>query len=503
MHIQADTRRRASTIHRRGLVTPLILVIAGGVGFLSSLVVNPQFPTVAIAAYIATGMYAAVLLRFAVHRDARDVVLIVVAGLTYTIYFMPLLRDRFIYQPTQQFSLEALSYASWFAVLGFAALIAGYYAAKSLPIGPVLRTAGAYPIRGQTLARYSTVLQVAALLDVTYRNDILIFQAALGRTTFLLDQLPLLAIALGGLAILNGHRSLLFKIQLFGLFVPAIVLITVARTLFYHLLVLLVPLLVMYMLRHRRFPVFYGGVIAIVLVPVFKARIEERIAHGYLDEASTWELVQTGWRGVIDAMTTRDAATLGRRDDLAAARLNSLSLLADVVMAHQFHDKPFKYGETFWWLPLAPIPRFLFPSKPQNDHADTFPIEYGLKTASDRYAIVLPLLVETYINGGWLGILLLNLLIGVAYFGISAAFRHGEGVVNMLALLSVLALSIYVENNITLVMGAALQAILAWAVIDLIVARRLRAAVAARQRAVRRAMAATIRTGGAAPPEPT
>ena len=419
-------------------------------------------------------LMAYVALRFMVYRDARDTVLLAVAAMTFTIYIRPLFDPDFNFIRTHFFYHENVVAASWYALIGFACMLLGYSLTKGLRAPRVLPKIGRTRIPPNALVVISTGLMAGSIFTIVFRDVIQSVGGVFGRLLFLLDQFPLLAIGVGFLAIMEGHRGIAFRILLFGIFIPLEVLVIVARTLFYHLLILAAPLTLMYMLRRRRIPFVPLAIALVLLFPAFKTRVTTRGQVGYNDTLSLPQLVSTGYSYIATALRdrTRDERIAKVQKDAADARTNSLSLLAHVVRVHESEGREYKYGATFWWLPLTPVPRMILPMKPSNNHSTTFPMEYGMMIPGARYALVLPLLVETYINGGVLGVIILNFLIGAAFCLLPAMFEHGQGVVNMMGLLSVIALSVYVENNITMLFGGALQAMLVWFVVDKLLARR-------------------------------
>jgi hypothetical protein len=450
----------------------IVVIASAAITFVVYHFAELAFDDIRFVPYAGAFLMAFVIARFVVYRDPRDTILIAVATMTFAIYIKPLFDPDFNFIRTHFFYHENVVTAANDALIGFATMILGYTLAKRLKPRPLLRNIGRAPVRPRTLVVVSLALMIASIAAIIFRDAIAELSAVFGRLLFLLDQLPLLAIGVGFLAIMEGYRGRAFRVLLFGVFIPLEVFVIVARTLFYHLLVLAGPLTLMFMLRRRRIPIVPLSLGALLLFPAFQARISARRFGGFADEMSLPQLVTTGYSYIVASWSERESRITQVEKDAANARTNSLSLLAHVIRAHETEGKPYKYGSTFWWLPLTPIPRIILPIKPRNDHGTTFPEEYGMKKPGENYALVLPLMVESYINGGLTGVIVLNFLIGVAFCVMCAVFEYGAGVMNMLGLLSVVALSIYVENNITLLFGAALQAMLLWLVLDRLFARR-------------------------------
>jgi hypothetical protein len=88
------------------------------------------------------------------------------------------------------------------------------------------------------------------------------------------------------------------------------------------------------------------------------------------------------------------------------------------------------------------------------------------------------------------------------YYCCFALFEHGRGTINLLCLGSVVYFIVYVENNITMLFGGALQAIMFWFVIDRLVFREDRMRMKARM-PLRLPGPDSTESGGALPTPPT
>ncbi|MFC1641295.1 hypothetical protein ACFL5O_01210 [Myxococcota bacterium] len=128
--------------------------------------------------------------------------------------------------------------------------------------------------------------------------------------------------------------------------------------------------------------------------------VERRLEH--------WEeAISEVWSGGVAA----DESPLA-----FAARFNQLG---DIGLVFEMTPDlvPYDLGQQWKYLPLLPIPRFLWPSKPNLavEFNDRFNIQFGLQTeehtqgSTNTYALV----VDGYWNFGWLGVGLVGALLGV------------------------------------------------------------------------------------------
>ena len=132
---------------------------------------------------------------------------------------------------------------------------------------------------------------------------------------------------------------------------------------------------------------------------------------------------------------------------------------------HKKGIKPFLNGETFYWLPLVPVPRVIFPAKPKNVMSTDVATEYGLRGEVSIASINFPMLVEGYINFGFKGMVLMSLLFGIAYKWFASKFGFGVGDLNLIIVMNSVKQFTHAEGNITLVFGALIQVYLFWYVV--------------------------------------
>ena len=112
-------------------------------------------------------------------------------------------------------------------------------------------------------------------------------------------------------------------------------------------------------------------------------------------------------------------------------------------------------------MPIAPIPRFLLPFKPENILSTKVAEQYGLK-GSSKGSMNFPILCESYINFGFLGIVIIAFFQGVFLKWSFLKVGGISGDINILIFLNIVKQLISLEGNITLVFGAILQVFLFW-----------------------------------------
>lgn len=447
------------------LIIPFVAALAITYA-LSFFVVNPVRPDLVGFAYAAFAILAFIFFRFSANGDVREISLIFFLVPTFVIYFSPLFNDAFDLPFRHASTPGNVTRAAQLAFVGYLSCIAGHYWARRFNPPPLLTYLKDFDVPLDAMVQGSVLLMGLSVFFIVFSRETTPFRIMLGRVTFIVEQLPMLAIALGGMAFLRGYRNPVFWSILFCVFLPVNIFIIVAKTLFYHLLLLVAPLLTMYMLWRRRIPWLWALLPLVALGPAFKARMTERNKSNWNSQLSAPALIATGFDRIISSWKVDDPRILKNQNRQARERMNSLSLLAHCIRIHEDEEKPHKFLATFWSLPLSPIPRIFFPWKPINDHGTTFGLEYGLLYPGEDFAVVLPLMIESYISGGVIGIILLGFFIGSAYHTCFALFEYGRGPVNLIALMTVIYFIVYVENNITLLFGGAMQATAMWWILD-------------------------------------
>jgi hypothetical protein len=101
--------------------------------------------------------------------------------------------------------------------------------------------------------------------------------------------------------------------------------------------------------------------------------------------------------------------------ETSQGRSANLDLLADVIRRTP-REIPYWGGTTYLSLVGSFIPRFLWPDKPTKELGQAFGHRYGYVGSRDsRTAINLPILVEFYVNFGFLGVVLGMAVVGMVY----------------------------------------------------------------------------------------
>ena len=260
------------------------------------------------------------------------------------------------------------------------------------------------------------------------------------------------------------------KIQFFDiivvLFLIAEFLIRLSTTLSSEVVILFYGPLLVYFREKGKLPLVAISLSLLVLIPLYQTRKYFRLQSDEVKEFSGGDLSK-GRFLLENAYSLDDKKDFQELQEQSEDfnRFENLSFISHVVLQHKKRIKPFLFGETFYWLPLVPIPRILYPSKPRNVMSREVATAYGLRGKDSIASINFPMLVEAYINFDFKGMLVMAFLFGLAYKWFAMKFGFGVGDINLIIIINSIKQFTHAEGNITLVFGALIQVFLFWAVI--------------------------------------
>jgi hypothetical protein len=161
------------------------------------------------------------------------------------------------------------------------------------------------------------------------------------------------------------------------------------------------------------------------------------------------------------------------------ARLSHILTFA-IVVDRTPSAVPYWGGETLIPIFSKPIPRILWPGKPEEVLGNTFWKNYAGVMSDDDYVTSynLPWLPELYANFGWLGVVIGMIVIGVAFRYLVEKFRADDGVeARFIFGLALFFNLFWAESNISLMFGGLLLNFLAllvtFKILSTICARRV------------------------------
>ena len=140
---------------------------------------------------------------------------------------------------------------------------------------------------------------------------------------------------------------------------------------------------------------------------------------GIVDKARFWmQASWDQWSAVFGAKHQTGSYTGNSRSALFSESIDRLALLPQAanVLARTPRDVPWQNGASYSFLIASLVPRAVWPDKPSVNEANRFyQVAYGLteKDNLDAVSISVGCLVESFMNFGWPGVILIMFAIGV------------------------------------------------------------------------------------------
>ena len=184
---------------------------------------------------------------------------------------------------------------------------------------------------------------------------------------------------------------------------------------------------------------------------------------------SPLEMIQAYGRGFLETYGSSHSFLASGKDNFETSfdRINHLALLAAVIRDTPSRQ-PFLHGKTYLPLLTKPIPRFLWPGKPEEKLGNRWAVSYGYLGENDSTtSFNLPWLVEMYMNGGTLGVIIVMLLLGIMYRYLWLAMMSSSTNPADYAVAMVFAQSmIFAESNLSMQIGSVMIfAIILWVLV--------------------------------------
>jgi hypothetical protein len=175
-----------------------------------------------------------------------------------------------------------------------------------------------------------------------------------------------------------------------------------------------------YLVIHRRVP---WTAIVLVIASTFFLQVGKNEFRGVywnveasadpLERAEFWlNASASNWLDSLQTGGRTDSGQLASRTLERASLLNQLAHVLELTPS----QVPFQRGQTYSYLAITLIPRFLWPDKPSISQANQYyQLAYGLTDLRnlDSVSIAVGSMAEGYINFGWLGVVCVMVGIGI------------------------------------------------------------------------------------------
>lgn len=277
----------------------------------------------------------------------------------------------------------------------------------------------------------------------------------------------LLVFAFAGLFYLQlkGRTSRSLLVLNWCFFFPVIVFTSLATSLLYPMLRVMLLAFVVFMLVRRRVPWRTIGVMAIVILPVFLLKIEFRKLEQASNKQKFTGITQMAQRvqlyGVVakNIATSLDSEVIREGYDATASRFD-LSHTFGFIIDYTPSEIPYLMGASYQALFWKLIPRALYPDKPVENWGNELGHRFGwLAPDDDDTSVNMPQLIELYLNFGPVGVPIGMGLIGLLYAGLIRLLYRDRTQVQGLVTIFLMSTLFNVESNFSLVFGGLIYSI--------------------------------------------
>ncbi|MFN7958114.1 MAG: O-antigen polysaccharide polymerase Wzy [Holophagaceae bacterium] len=395
------------------------------------------------------------MVRFLVVEDG-DTPFFPVLSMVYGVYYCVFGIIPFeLHRTVAGVSDEAMDLASVFSCLGILSLLVGYYFVRR----PKLRN----PLQGEKRfsPRSASLMVLLGLISSAGWMAKFIWKVPLAFEALLtLVSEPLLFV-FAGLFLLQLQKRLprwMIAVNWFG-FVPVVLATSLATSLLFPFIRLLVLGLLVYLLIRRRLPWRQVGVFGSILLILFVMKTGFRQLESATNKeklAGTQELAKrlAVYGEVIRALGETPTAEMFQANvNIVASRLD-LTHMFGFIIDHAPVQVPYQRGKTYQGLVWKFVPRLLYPEKPIERMGNDLGHDLGwLDPEDDDTSVNLPQMVELYLNFGPVGIPIGMCLIGALYGWLFNLFcKDGTKVQQVFGLFMASNL-VNIESNLSIVLG--------------------------------------------------
>jgi hypothetical protein len=321
------------------------------------------------------------------------------------------------------------------SILGVLSLIAGYYGLRSMKIEeriPVL----VLPLDPRKAIVYSVIMGIGmpliASFDFVSSGQNAIEFSAIIRV--ILNQILVAIAVLSGLVFSFGG-NIRTKIVLFGILFLAVVR-GMATGFLEHAVTPFAVLLMMRWQYTKKIPLVIIGISLLLIVFLSPVKQDYRTAlrmttdgEGSLGETA----IEKMWYWFTSANDYWADALTGQQSfkdsaETAASRLDLIHQFAHVYSMTP-SIVPYQYGATYSYFLVALIPRVIWPDKPEAGSANYFyAVSYNITTedGARRSTFGMSLLTESFINFGWIGVIIIMALQGAFLYSVQVIFSGAK-----------------------------------------------------------------------------
>ena len=345
-------------------------------------------------------------------KDTVHVIVFIPLLMTFIYFLSPFLQNELVNHNYRIIPVEYIFEICLYSGLSIIAIFFGFYFPKFTHVKPIF-------IKSEKLSHRNLKLLFYFFLGLAIIQTNLELYAhwlyrPLGEILQVFEFSQVLALSIGVLYFIRGGKSYSVRF-IFIIFFISELFFRVSDTLFSKVMYLFCCIFFTYIIETKVLPWKRILLVLLLLIPSFSMRKEYRniVIERWYFGAEKLSIVQSINEGfdyftqpLINFEFSEITDVISNQQN---TRFENISYLGQCVHMVKNNGLRLKWGETFWWFPLAIVPRALFPWKPINNHATTLAQEYGTKGFA-KGAMNFPMLVEYFINFGCFGMIIFSFL---------------------------------------------------------------------------------------------
>ena len=404
------------------------------------------------------------LFLFSRIRDTLHIIIFLPIFMTWLYFLAPFLKSELVNHSYRIIPYEYIFQICFYSSLSVVAIFIGFYITQFNSVKPIFTDSQKLSLKDLKFLFYFFLF--FAIIQTNLELYAHWLYRPFGEILQVFEFSQVLALSIGILYFRRGGKSYAAVI-IFIIFFLFELFFRVSDTLFSKVIYLFMCIGFTYIIETKIIPWKRTLFIILLLIPSFSMRKEYRnivIERWYYGgtQLSIGENIKEGFDYFFQPLL--DFQILDLFDiisDQQQTRFENVSYLGQCVHMIENNGKELKLGQTFWWFPLAIIPRAIFPWKPINNHATALAEEYGTKGFA-KGAMNFPMLVEYYINFSFWGMVIFSFFQGLFTRWILAKSAYARGDLNLLIFINLLWHLVKVESNVSMILGGFLQVIITW-----------------------------------------